>query len=67
MRRPSGLELDLREDLEVGPVGLRQQEEALDDALDATQLIEGDVDLARVRSASSQHLEVAARDRDRRA
>ena len=61
-----GVELDLGQGEEVRAVGLREQEQALDDALDPAELVERHVDLAVRRAAAPQHLEVAARDRHRR-
>src|SRR5438132_67910 len=61
------LELDLRHRQEVRMIRLREQEQPLDDALDPAELVERDVDLAGARPAPPQHLEVAARDRHRRA
>ena len=62
------LEVDLLEDDEVGLVGLREQEQPLEDLFDPLQLVERHVDLvSRVAVRSPVHLEMAARDRDRRA
>ena len=51
---------------EVGMVGLREQEELLEDPLDPAELVERDVDLVeRPVPVLSQHLEMPARDRRR--
>ena len=53
---------------EVGLVGLRKQQQPLEDLFDPLQLVECHVDfVSRVSVRSSVHLEMAPRDRDGRA
>ena len=52
---------------EVGLLGLRQQQQPLDDVLDPPQLVERDEHLGSVRHLALQQLEMPARDRHRRA
>ena len=53
---------------EVGLVGLREQEQPLEDLLDSAELVERHVDfVSGVPVRALQHLEMAAGDRDRRA
>ena len=48
-------------------IGLGQQQEPVDDPLDASELVECDADLRRLPVRSPQDLEVSARDRHGRA
>ncbi len=59
------LELELGDLHEVGLVGRRQHQQPLDDRVDASELVEGDVDLGPALAVAVQQLEVATGDRHR--
>src|SRR5207237_9526173 len=60
------LELHVRGDQEVRLVRLREQQQALDDALDTSELVERDAQFRRPRLSASQELQVSTRDGHRR-
>ena len=61
------LELDVAHEDEVGLIGLRQQQQPVDDVLDPLQLVERDQHLGCMRHLALQELEMATGDRHGRA